>query len=182
MGPRVPLALLPFGHYPIKYLKQVAWLSCEIEALSIAAAIKHYNPFIIQSSQQVCLLTDSKPCVQAFQKLYRGEFLASPRVTSFLSIISRYQAIVSHLARLAWSANISSDFASRIDPEYNEQRCQICASIVIAEDSVVRSTTVQDVRGLSCLPFTTRSSWLHIRPSTNPRPSQARDPSSEKDH
>ena len=22
MGPRVPFALLPFGHYPIKYLKQ----------------------------------------------------------------------------------------------------------------------------------------------------------------
>ena len=23
MGPRVPFALLPFGHYPIKYLKQI---------------------------------------------------------------------------------------------------------------------------------------------------------------
>jgi hypothetical protein len=64
---------------------QVAWLPCEIEALSIAAVIKYYSPFIIQSSQQVCLLTDSKPCVQSFEKLCRGEFSASPRFTSFLT-------------------------------------------------------------------------------------------------
>lgn len=64
---------------------QVAWLPCEIEALSIAAVIKYYSPFIIQSSQQICLLTDSKPCVQSFEKLCRGEFSAIPRVTSFLT-------------------------------------------------------------------------------------------------
>jgi hypothetical protein len=26
---------------------QVSWLPCEIEALSIAASVKHFNPFII---------------------------------------------------------------------------------------------------------------------------------------
>ena len=63
---------------------QVTWLPCEIEALSIAAAIKHFSPYIIQS-HNTCLLTDSKPCVQAVEKLCRSEFSASPRVTSFLS-------------------------------------------------------------------------------------------------
>ena len=64
------------GFFSAKLRKhQVAWLPCEIEALGIAAAVKHFSPFIIQSTQQACLLTDSKPCVQAFEKLCRGELL-----------------------------------------------------------------------------------------------------------
>jgi hypothetical protein len=82
---------------------QVNWLPCEIEALSIAAAVKNFSPFIIQSHHPACILTDSKPCVQAIDKLRRGEFSASPRVTSFLSIVSRYQADIQHLAG---SANV----------------------------------------------------------------------------
>jgi len=42
---------------------QTTWLPCEVEALSIAAATKHFSPFIIQSSLNACILTDSKPCV-----------------------------------------------------------------------------------------------------------------------
>ena len=69
------------------------WLPCEVEALSIAAAIKHFSPFIIQSKHgdRACVLTDSQPCVQALQKLRRGEFSASLRVSSFLTTVSRYQ-------------------------------------------------------------------------------------------
>lgn len=47
-------------------------LPCEIEALSIAAAVKHFVPYITQSTQKTCVLTDSKPCVQAFENLCRG--------------------------------------------------------------------------------------------------------------
>jgi hypothetical protein len=68
---------------------QVTWLPCEIESLSIGAAIKHYSPYIVQSSKTSWVLTDSKPSVQSVQKLYRGEFSASPRVTSFLFNVSR---------------------------------------------------------------------------------------------
>lgn len=149
------------GFFSAKLRKhQVTWLPCEVEALSIAAAVKHFSPFIIQSTQQACLLTDSKPCVQAFEKLCRGEFSASPRVTSFLSTVSRYQVNVRHLAG---SANVPSDFSSRNAPECNEPRCQICCFIALTEDSVVRSTSVQDIRGLSRLPFTTRSAWAQIQ-------------------
>ena len=84
--------LLLAGFFSAKLRKhQVNWLPCEIEALSIAAAVKHFSPFIIQSHHPACILTDSKPCVQAIDKLRRGEFSASPRVTSFLSIVSRYE-------------------------------------------------------------------------------------------
>ena len=41
--------------------RQVTWLPCEIEALAIAAATKHFSPFIIQSKHNACILTDSKP-------------------------------------------------------------------------------------------------------------------------
>lgn len=56
---------------------QVKWLPCEVEALSIALATKHFSPFTIQSRHKTCILTDTKPCVQAFEKLCRGEFSAS---------------------------------------------------------------------------------------------------------
>ena len=104
---------------------QVTWLPCEIEALSIAASIKHFSPYIIQSVQPTCLLTDSKACVQAVQKLCRGEFSSSPRVTSFLSIVSRYAV---HVQNLAGSSDIPSDFSSRNAAECSEPRCQVSHS------------------------------------------------------
>jgi hypothetical protein len=150
------------GFFSAKLRKhQVTWLPCEIEALSIAAAIKHFSPYIIQSTHQTHVLTDSKPCVQAFERLRRGEFSASPRVTSFLSTASRYNTSIKHLAG---SANVPSDFASRNALECQEPRCQICNFIAQTEDSVVRSIAVQDViNSKTALPFTTRTAWLSIQ-------------------
>ena len=103
--------LLLAGFFSAKLRKyEVIWLPCEIEALSIAAPIKHFSPYIIQSTHNTYLLTDSKPCVQAVKKLCKGELSASPRVTSFLSTVSRYQINVRHLNG---SVNIPSDFESR---------------------------------------------------------------------
>ena len=150
------------GFFSAKLRKhQVLWLPCEVEALSIAASVKHFSPFIIQSQLQANILTDSKPCVQGFEKLCRGEFSASPRVTSFLSIVSRYQVSIRHLAgRL----NIPSDFASRNAPPCNEPNCQICSFISRTEDSVVRSVNIKDVMSDDFrLPFTSRSAWIDIQ-------------------
>lgn len=125
------------GFFSAKLRKhQVTWLPCEIEALSIAAAIKHFSPFIVKSLKQSHVLTDSKPCVEAINKLRRGEFSSSPRVTSFLSVASRYQISIQHLAG---SANVPSDFASKNAPECTEPRCQICNFTTQTEDSVVRA-------------------------------------------
>ena len=138
---------------------QVTWLPCEVEALSIASAIKHFAPYIIQSKFQTCVLTDSKPCIQSFEKLCRGQFSASPRVTTFLSTASRYLISLRHL-----SANLPSDFASRNAPPCDDTRCQICSFIAKAEDSVVRPISVHDVlSGAVTLPFTTRSAWLQTQ-------------------
>ena len=147
--------LLLAGFFSAKTRKhQVTWLLCEIEALSIASAIKHFAPYIIQSNFPTCVLTDSKPCMQSFEKLCRGQFSSSPRVTTSLSTAGRYQISLRHLAG---SANLPSDFASRNAPPCDDPRCQICSFVSHAEDSVVRPVLVQDVlSGSVALPFTTR--------------------------
>ena len=105
------------GFYSGKLRKhQVNWLPYKIKALSIAAAVKYFSPFIIQSLNRRTVLTDSKPCVQAINELCHGEFSASPRVTSFLMTVSRYQVSLQHLAG---KANLPSDFTSRNAPDCN---------------------------------------------------------------
>ena len=147
------------GFFSAKLKKhQVTWLPCEIEALGIATAVKHFSPYIIQPKSKPCLLTDSKPCVQAIDKLGRGEFSSSPRLTSFLSVVARYQVTVRHLAG---ASNVPSDFASRNAPECHEPHCQICSFISQMEQSVVMSVAVEDIiSGSIHLPFTSRSAWL----------------------
>ena len=142
--------------------RQIDWLPCEIEALSIAAAVKHFSAYIVQSNHTTSILTDSKPCVQAHDKLCRGEFSVSPRVSTFLSAVSRYQATVRHLAG---SANVPSDFASRNAAVCVEQQCQVCTFIREMEESVVmqRVTTNDITSGRAKLPFTSRSAWLTIQ-------------------
>ena len=146
------------GFYSAKLRQhQVKWLPCEIEALGIAAAIKHFSPYIIQSDLLTCVLTDSKPCVQAIQKLYRGEFSASPRVTTLLTTASRFQVDIRHLSG---AVNIPSDFSSRNAPTCEEPKCQICTFIFQAEESVVYKICVDDIaKGLGRLPFTSRAAW-----------------------
>ena len=141
--------------------RQSTWLPCEVEALAIAVSIKHFSPYIIQSHHKPCILTDSKPCVQAFEKLCRGEFSASPRVTTFLSAVSRYQASVRHLSG---SENVPSDFASRNAQACTTPSCQICSFVERIEDSTIRSLSVHDiVSGNAKLPFTNRAAWFSLQ-------------------
>ena len=52
------------GFFSAKLRKhQVTWLPCEVEALYIAAAVKHFSPYIIESEHHATVLTDSNPCV-----------------------------------------------------------------------------------------------------------------------
>lgn len=158
------------GFYSAKTKKhQVTWLPCEMEALAIATAVKHFSPYIIQSEQKTAVLTDSKPCVQAYQRLCRGEFSNSPRVSTFLSTVSRYQASVLHLAG---TANLPSDFSSRNAPDCEEDCCQVCTFVHKTENSVIRHINTEDIlSGSASLPYTSRSrSWNQdhgIKPNRN---------------
>ena len=106
--------------------EQVTWLPCEIEALSIGTAMKHFSPYSIKSEYKTCILTDNSTCVQAYEKLSRGELSSSPRVSTFRTTVSRYQASIQHLVEIA---NIPSDFVSRNAIEGNNSNCQICTFI-----------------------------------------------------
>ena len=119
---------------------QTSWIPCEIEALSIAAATEHFSPYIIQSEHRACILTDSRPCVMAFEKLCRDEFSASPRVTTFLSVISRYQISIRHVTGVAI---LPSDCKSHNAQECDNPACQVSTFVTSIDQSVVRSVTLK---------------------------------------
>ena len=117
---------------------------------------KHFSPYLIQSHQKACILTVSKPC--AYEKLCRGEFSASPRVSTFLSTVSRYQASVRHVSG---SAILPADFACHNAAPCEDEACQVCTFTRLTQDSVVRRTLIQDIlSGNGHLPFTSRTAWL----------------------
>jgi len=137
---------------------QIGWLPCEREALCIGSSISHFQPFITQSHNLTSVLTDSDPCVKARGKMARGEFSTSPRVSTFLSICSRFQISVRHISGVD---NALSDHGSRNPPECLDNNCQICSFIEMTENSVVRGITVQDIlSGDKKIPYTSRVAWM----------------------
>lgn len=135
---------------------QKTWLPCDLEALSIGCGVKHFGPYLIQSSQTAEVLTDSKPCVEAYRKLQKGHFSVSPRVNSYLSILSHYGVTLSHIAG---KKNILSDFMSR-NTLVCDGGCQICSFVEKADSIVVKEVKVSDVISGSCaVPFTSRHAW-----------------------
>ena len=70
----------------------------------------------------------------------RQEFFASPRVSTYLSTVSRFEITVNHVSGVAF---LPSDYARRNAPECMDPSCQICK--FIAEESVVRHLSVEDV-------------------------------------
>ena len=151
------------GHFNAKLPEyQARWLPCEVEGLSIAAAMNHWGPLIRQSKEKPQILTDSKPCVQAAQKLRRGEFSASSRLTTFLSTISRYGGQIQHIPG---SINLPSDYASR-NPLVcsSPDICQVCKFISSTSEAVVNDVSVSDIiDGRASLPFTNRKAWKDIQ-------------------
>ena len=140
---------------------QSRWLPCELEAVAIAAAINHFSPLIIQSELKPQILTDSKPCCDAAEKLKRGEFSASARLSSFLSTVNRYQAEISHIAG---AANLPADFESRHPNQCENPSCSICKFVKESIESVVQSITVEEIlKGEAKMPYTNRAAWKSVQ-------------------
>ncbi len=133
------------------------WLPCEVEALAIATSLQHWAPYVINSDHIVQVLTDSRPCIQAFAKLCRGEYSHSARVSTFLSTISRYQV---RLQYIQGSVNLPADYNSRNPAECTEVACQICKFVKEATTSTVYSTSVSEILdGKGIMPFISPSAW-----------------------
>jgi hypothetical protein len=140
---------------------QQLWYPCEIEALSIAASIAHHSPYIVQSHRRTQVLTDNRPCVQAWVKMKRGEFSSSARVGTFMSMLSQYDVDVQFIKG---EFNLPSDFQSRHPPACEENCCQICKFVENSENVVVRKANAEKVlAGHEPVPFATRSSWKNLQ-------------------
>ena len=137
---------------------QTIWLPCEVEALCIGASTNHFAPYIIQSQHRTNILTDNKPCVQAYNKMCRGSFSHSARVLTFLNAAGRYNVSISHIS----GAKIPlTDYSSRHPVQCDSQSCQICQFVADTSDCVVRRVSVESIlKGDSNMPFVSRPAWL----------------------
>ena len=141
--------------------RQISWIPCEIEALCIAVSLLHFSPYIIQSKHRVSVLTDSQPCVQAHQRLLRGNFSHSNRLTKFLSSASRFNAQLQHLDG---SVNVPSDFQSRNAAECLDTSCQICSFVNNLQSASVLKVNIDDITaGSARMPFINRPAWISLQ-------------------
>ena len=142
---------------------QVTWLPCEVEALAISSAASHFACYIRESLHTTQILTDSKPCVQAWEKLRRGSFSASARVSTFLSTLSSLNISLCHIKG---TENRISDYASRNPLTCTYDGCQICKFVTESSESVVRSVSAEDVmKGIARMPYTNFSAWRSAQQS-----------------
>ena len=140
---------------------QTRWYPCEIEALSITVSIQHFGPYIRESDKTTQVLTDSRPCVQAWERMRRGQFSTSARVATFMSTLAEFNVEVQHISGVQ---NLPSDFQSRNPPECNSPSCQICKFIVEANEIIVRSITVEEIMsGRAKVPYDNRVLWKHLQ-------------------
>ena len=58
-------------------LHHLNWQPCELEALAIASAVQHFSPYVRESNHPLQVLSDNRPCVQAFAKLRKRHFSTS---------------------------------------------------------------------------------------------------------
>ena len=141
---------------------QKKWLPCELEGLAISLALNHFSAYILNSNHRPQVLTDSKPCVDAANKLKKGQFSMSARLSTFMSTTSRYNADVKHIPG---SANLVSDFASRNPVTCpSPSTCSMCKFVAEEMNSVVQRVTVEDIlEGKAKFPWTNRNAWRGIQ-------------------
>ena len=93
--------------------------------------------------------------------MIRGEFSASSRVQTFLTVVSSSHVSVRHVSGFS---NVISDFASRNAPQCLAVNCQICSFNLAAEDCSVMNVTSGDIiNGSIPVPFTSRAAWRDIQ-------------------
>ena len=136
-------------------------MPCEHEALAITAGISHYSPYIRENQHRMQVLTDSRPCVQAYQKLCKGYFSASARVSTFLSTLSTNNVSIEHISGVK---NTTSDFGSRNPQTCPDQSCQICSFVRDISESVVNAVSTSDVlSGTAKMPYLNSSAWKSVQ-------------------
>ena len=140
--------------------KKKCWLPCELEALAVGTGLQTFLPCFKESGCKPVIYTDSQLVVKAYEKMQRGEFSASPRVSTFLHQVLGQSAIVKHLAG---SSNQPADQASRNAAQCNTPHCQVCSWIRDKESQVVNYVDIENmeplIAGNEAIPFSDHSYW-----------------------
>ena len=140
---------------------QSRWYPCEIEALSIASSIHHFGPYIRESLSKTQILTDNRPCIQAWERMKRGMFSTSARVASYMSTLAEYNVDVQHISG---SQNLPSDFQSRNPPLCDSSCCQICKFIEDSSTAIVKSISVEEIlNGHVKVPYDNKAVWRKLQ-------------------
>ena len=154
------------GFFSAKLSKtQLKWTPCEIEALAIRCALRHFSPYIRESKFETKVFTDSKPCVQAVNKLKRGEFSLSSRLSTFLMTFNEMKVSLYHISG---ETNLISDFVSRNPIDCENENCQVCKFLFAESEITVQSSNTEDiVSGKFKMPFTNTVSWKNAQKGDN---------------
>ena len=137
------------------------WLPCEIEALAISSSLSHWSMYLAESENSTQVLTDSKPCVQAYAKLAQGQFSTSARVATFLSSLSRFRVTLQHIPG---TQNLAADFLSRNSLDCEECECQICRFIQEQDVATVNAVSVTDIlERRSPMPYLSPHAWKQVQ-------------------
>ena len=136
---------------------QQLWLPCELEALGITLSISNFQHQIRESAHTTKFLTDSKPCVQAFELLSNGSFSLSPRISSFLMNLNNVNLSVNHIKGESIPL---TDFASRNPIQCTDKSCQICQFVNEHLNIAVKQISVEEVvDGSVKMPFYNMAAW-----------------------
>ena len=118
------------------------WLRCDLEALAFTAAANCFAPYIFESHHPLQILSNSKPCVEAYNKLCKGHFYASSQISTFLSTLSSFNVTITHLKD---SSNQSSNSVSRHPNACDNSPCPICDFMQSTTESVVQLVADSDI-------------------------------------
>ena len=136
---------------------QLLWLPCELEALGITLSINNFSHQIRESKHRTKFLTDSKPCVQAFELLSNGSFSLSPRVSSFLMNLNSANVSINHVSGESIPL---TDFVSRNPINCTDSSCQVCQFVGEHLNIAVKKISVDEiVDGSVRMPFYNMEAW-----------------------
>lgn len=151
--------MLPVLFYSFKLTDhQKNWFPCERECLALATAIKKCAHYILEAETPTLVLTDSKPVKEAASLVKQGKFSGSPRMSAFLTSISRFKVDIQHVSG-KFNNNVAADYLSRNPASCTNNSCQLCK--FISESSIIDCSAMTD--NDSQIPMGSIHSWKKLQ-------------------